>query len=129
MFNYQDYTSEEFRKATSAITKEVFALKAEIGELKKQRRTLETLMYMIYPKEAVRDGYMSANMVVEARLRRVREAEESMKETCSKKECMERVLAKGLCYEHYHEERRRMRSNGKTPPVLSTRQMLEIARK
>jgi hypothetical protein len=44
--------------------------------LMKQKRTLETVMYMLFPREAIRDGYLNNNQEVEQRLRRAKERRE-----------------------------------------------------
>lgn len=73
-----DFKKEDFRTAIRSARVEVEELQVKRLELMKERRTLETAMYMLYPEEAVRDGYMSATRAIACRLSRAKERRENL---------------------------------------------------
>jgi hypothetical protein len=102
--DFKEYTTEDFRTAVSTIKKELANVNLMRQQLLKEERTISTLMYMLFPKEAMRDGYMSATSVLTARLSAAKKKKD--RATCSVKGCVDKEVCKGMCSLHYSRENR-----------------------
>lgn len=74
--DFKQCTAEDYRSSIVELHKEIDDLQQKKMELMKERRTLETVMYMLFPSEAMRDGYLSASAAISQRLKRAKEARE-----------------------------------------------------
>lgn len=66
--SWKEYRPQDFRFAISGVQKELDELSLKRTELMKERRTMQTVMYVMFPEEALKDGYMSATSAIARRL-------------------------------------------------------------
>ena len=104
--DFSSYSPEEFRDAIGTVQDELLALSQSRQNLLKEERTLSTLMYMLFPKEAAKDGYLSATMVLTNRLNAAKRRKK--RNPCSIKKCGEPEHCKGFCSTHYSRENRKL---------------------
>lgn len=100
--DFRDYTSDDFRSVQKSLSREIDELQVQKLELVKQKRTIETVMYMLFPKEALRDGYLSANTVIAQRLKREKDKREEHLLKPGKKKGDRSKLA-ALAAEHFEK--------------------------
>lgn len=72
----RDFEPQDYRSSIRKVDAEIEELQQERLKLMREKRTLETVMYMLFPKEAIRDGYLDGNREVAQRLRRAKERRE-----------------------------------------------------
>src|SRR4051794_12891602 len=71
--DFSQYTPQEYRKALRKLDQELDAIREMKRNLDKERQTMQTLLYVAYPDEAKRDGYLNATGAIGARLAHAKE--------------------------------------------------------
>lgn len=82
---FNNFVAEDFRAAQRSYQREIDDLQVRRLQLMKEKRIVETVMYMMFPKEAVRDGYLSATTAISQRLRHAKDSREAKKKPAGRK--------------------------------------------
>src|SRR4051812_41975832 len=69
----------DFRLALTSIRTELEEIALTKAKLKKEQRMLEMMLYMMFPEEAIHDGYQNVASLVASRMRLVKEQDEKEK--------------------------------------------------
>lgn len=127
---FTDYRPEDFRSVMDDLAEQIGELQKQKLSLMQERRTLETVMYMMFPQEAIRDGYLCPTKAIANRLKRAKEmresgrvpeadrpslgaieAEQIVQGTMTPENkcvmCNAKQYLEGMCKEHYNQTKHR----------------------
>lgn len=79
--DFSEYSPQDYRKALRKLDQELDAIREMKRNLDKERQTLQTLLYIAYPDEAKRDGYMNATGAIAARLAHAKQPKREAKQS------------------------------------------------